>query len=57
MSSVFTLLFAPTFLILLQYFDFQKVISFFILLTVVLFIFTYKKTKFSNFKYNKKILS
>jgi len=47
MSSVFTLLFAPTFLILLQYFDFQKVISFFILLTVVLFIFTYKKTKFS----------
>ncbi len=47
MSSVFTLLFAPSFLIFLHYFEFKVVLSIYIVLSILLFIFTYIKHKFS----------
>lgn len=47
MSSVFTLLFAPTFLIFLHYFEFRVVVSIYILLSIFLLIYTYIKHKFS----------
>jgi hypothetical protein len=47
MSSVFTLLFAPTFLIFLHYFEFKVVITLYIALSILLLIYTYIKHKIS----------
>ena len=47
MSSVFTLLFAPSFLIFLHYFDFKIVVTLYIALSMLLLILVYKKHKIS----------
>ncbi|EDZ63493.1 hypothetical protein SMGD1_1372 [Sulfurimonas gotlandica GD1] len=47
MSSVFTLLFAPTFLIFLHYFEFEVVVTLYIALSLLLLLFTYIKYKIS----------
>ncbi|WP_321778432.1 hypothetical protein [Sulfurimonas sp.] len=45
MSSLFSLLFAPSFLILIRYFEFNAIVLLYILLSVIFFIYAYKKQK------------
>jgi uncharacterized membrane protein len=45
MSSVLTLLFAPSFLLLIHYFDFKQIVLIYIILSVVFFIFSIVQKK------------
>jgi len=50
MSSLITLLFAPSFLLLVHYFDFKKIVVFYILLSFSLLIYAFiKKKKLEDF--------
>lgn len=50
MSSILTLLFAPTFLILIQYFDFKSITFGYILISLLFLIYAYlKKSKIEDF--------
>ncbi len=50
MSSVFTLLFAPSFLLLIHYFDFQQIVLIYIFISLVAFIYALiKKKKLEDF--------
>jgi len=50
MSSLITLLFAPSFLILIHYFDFKKIVSFYILLSLSFLLYAFfKKKKLEDF--------
>lgn len=45
MSSVITLLFAPSFLVLIQYFSFQLIVSIYILLSFIVLVYAFLKRK------------
>ena len=47
MSSVFTLLFAPTFLIFLHYFEFKLVVSIYLVFSFILLTYSYIQNKIS----------
>ncbi len=45
MSSVLTLLFAPSFLLLIHYFDFKKIVLTYIVISLVVLIYAFKQKK------------
>lgn len=50
MSSVFTLLFAPSFLLLINYFEFKQIVQIYIVISVVFLIYSFiKKKKLEDF--------